>query len=90
MARLAAAFAAMLLWTGAAAAQDTAKDTARYRLDIEITWQAKTHPFEFPADAHLSGFVAVSHTARYVLFGDGRTASSGLELVAENGRPAIL
>ena len=84
MARLIAA--ALILIAGHA----TAQDTARYRLDIEITWQAKTHPFEFPPDAHLSGFIAASHTSRYVMFGDGRTASSGLELVAENGRPAIL
>ena len=73
-------------WMGAAAAQNT----ARYRLDIQIIWRATTHPHEFPRSAHLSRFVAASHTARYVMFGDGRTASSGLELVAENGRPDIL
>ncbi len=74
------------LWPSTALAQDT----ARYRLDITITWSAATHPHEFPSGAHISRFVAVSHTGRYVMFGDGRTASSGLELVAENGRPDIL
>ena len=82
------AFLAVLLSAGTSPAP--AQETARYRLDIEITWRAQTHPLEFPPQPHFSGIIAASHTSRYVMFADGRTASSGLELMAENGRPSVL
>lgn len=65
-------------------------DSARYRLDIDITWTAETHPFGYPAGAHMSGLVGATHNSRFILFADGRTASSGLELVAENGRASVM
>ena len=71
----------------AARAQD---DVASFELTLEISWSAATAPYEFPADAHLSGLVGATHDERYRLFRDGDTASSGLELVAENGRVAVL
>lgn len=77
--------AALTLAAGAEAAEP-----ARYRIEVEVTWSARTHPHEFPAGAHFSGLVGATHDSRYVLFADGRTAGSGLELVAENGRGAIL
>lgn len=65
-------------------------DTARYKLEIAVTWSAKTHPLDFPAGAHFSDLIGATHDARYAIFADGRSASSGLELLAENGRAAIL
>ncbi|HEY5701305.1 MAG TPA: spondin domain-containing protein [Gammaproteobacteria bacterium] len=66
-------------------------DSARYRLELQITWSAETHPFEWPAQGgHLSDLTGVTHDSRYVMFADGRTATSGLKLVAENGRSSIL
>ena len=65
-------------------------DSARYRLDIDITWTAGTHPFGYPTGAHMSGLVGATHNSRFILFADGRTASSGLELVAENGRASVM
>lgn len=66
-------------------------DPARYALDIEITWSEATAPFDWPgADAHLTVFFGTTHDDRYVLFADGRTASSGLRSVAEAGRIRIL
>lgn len=65
-------------------------ETARYRLDLDITWTAESHPLEYPDGAHISGLVGAAHNSRFTLFADGRTASSGLELVAENGRAAVL
>jgi hypothetical protein len=38
----------------------------------------------------MTATVGASHNGRYVLFGDGRTATSGLRVLAENGRAAIL
>ncbi len=67
-----------------------ADDVARFEVALEITWSHETAPFEFPDGAHLSRLVAATHNRRYVLFRDGQTASSGLELVAENGRPKTL
>ena len=77
--------AAALLLSPAAA-----QERARYRLDIDATWSAETHPFELFANAHLTRFLGATHNSRYTLFGDGRTASSGLQSVAERGRVDIL
>ena len=76
-----------LAWTHPAAAQT---EGATFELILEITWSAETVPFEFPANAHLSPIFGATHHGRYTLFRDGDTASSGLELVAENGRGSVL
>ncbi len=67
-----------------------ADKTVKFDLTLDVTWSAEVSPFEFPPSAHLSGVIGATHNSRYVLFRDGETASSGLELVAENGRVAIL
>lgn len=64
--------------------------SATFELVVDIHWNSGTTPVEFPENAHMSGMIGVTHNARYVLFDDGRTASSGLELLAENGRATIL
>jgi hypothetical protein len=86
--RLLAAMAVVAGLSAEANAQSA--DAARYKLDISVTWSAQMHPLEFPSGAHFSDLIGVTHDARYFLFADGRTASSGLELLAENGRAAIL
>jgi len=64
---------------------------ATYELELNIDWSASLAPFEFPEDAaHLSSLIGLTHNDRVSLFADGETASSGLELVAENGRSGIL
>lgn len=73
-----------------ATTQACAQSTARYRLTVAIDWSRETHPLEFPSNAHVSSLIGATHSTRYVVFADGRTASSGLELVAENGRTSIL
>ena len=64
--------------------------TVTYEATVDITWSAASAPYEFPDGAHLSGIVGATHNESYVLFRDGQTGSSGLELVAENGRPKTL
>ncbi len=71
-------------------AQAFAEDAVRYRLDLDISWSAETHPFDFPPVAHLTRLVGATHHSRYTMFADGQTASSGLQSVAERGRAAIL
>ena len=67
-----------------------AEEMATFELVIDITWSAETAPLEFPEQPHMSGLIGATHNSRYVLFRDGHTASSGLELVAENGRVKTL
>lgn len=75
------------LWPLAVAAQD---QSARFELALDITWSAATAPYAFPEGPHLSRLLLATHHSRYTLFRDGETASSGLELVAENGRVSVL
>lgn len=81
-----AAIFLVLGMTGPAGAQQSVE----FELTVDITWSAATTPLEFPPDGHMSGLIGATHDQRYVLFRDGDTASSGLELVAENGRAATL
>lgn len=67
-----------------------AQGTVRYRLRLLIEWSAATHPHEFPTGAHFSDLFGATHDPRYTMFADGQTASSGLRLVAENGRGSVL
>jgi hypothetical protein len=67
-----------------------AQQSATYRIELTLTWSAQTHPHEFPDGGHFSDLIGASHDSRYILFADGQTASSGLELLAENGRATIL
>ena len=64
--------------------------TARFELSLDITWSRETAPYDFPDVGHMSGLIGATHNNRYILFRDGDTASSGLELVAENGRVRTL
>ena len=72
----------VLVWASAAGAQEV----ARYQVTIDFAWDAQGDP----ADPHWSRLIALSHTAKYRLFQDGDTASSGLALVATNGRVSVL
>ena len=66
-----------------------AQDSVRYRLDVTLNWDG-TVADGHPADKHWSRLIAFAHTSRYALFSDGDTASSGLALVATNGRVSVL
>jgi hypothetical protein len=67
-----------------------AQEAARYQVELKVSWSSETHCNEFPLGAHFSDLIGAAHNSRYVLFADGQTASSGLELLAENGRSSIL
>jgi hypothetical protein len=66
-----------------------AQETADYRLYINVTWSAETHPLDFPMNPTLSHLIGATHSDRYAMFRDGETGSSGLELIAERGRVSI-
>ncbi len=73
-----------------AAASDATSSSARYAVSITLNWTQENNPAEFPFGAHWSRLLAVAHTGRYALFNDGDTASSGLALIATNGRTSVL
>jgi hypothetical protein len=75
---------------GLAPSRALAQSATRYRLRLTMTWSRETHPHDFPAGAHFSDLIGATHDARYSMFADGHTASSGLKLLAENGRSSIL
>ncbi len=83
------AVAAVLL-AGLLSGPAAGQEVAAFELTLDITWSAETAPLEFPENAHMSRLIGATHNDRYVLFRDGHTASSGLELVAENGRTSVL
>ena len=62
-------------------------DEVRYAVRINVQWEADTGN---PDNPHWSRLIAFAHSTRYGLFADGDTASSGLALVATNGRVSIL
>ena len=64
-----------------------ADEAARYGVTVQMNWQTVGGQ---PADPHWSRLIAFAHSSRYTLFADGETASSGLALVATNGRVSVL
>lgn len=58
---------------------------ARYRLTFNATWSVQTHPNEFPASAHFSGLVGMTHNRNAMLFANGELASDGIKNMAETG-----
>ena len=83
---------ALAVWLAAlclAATNVSAQDSIRYRVDIALAWDG-TEAGGHPADKHWSRLIAFAHSSRYALFADGDTASSGLALVATNGRVSVL
>jgi len=59
--------------------------SARYRLTFIATWNAQTHPNEFPSSAHFSGLIGMTHNRNAVLFTTGEIASDGIKNMAETG-----
>lgn len=63
-----------------------AQESARYRVEISLNWDVADPSLS----AHWSRLIGFAHSARYALFADGATASSGLALLATNGRVSVL
>jgi Spondin_N len=65
--------------------QPEPETNARYKLTFNATWSATTHPTEFPASAHFSGLIGMTHNKSATLFAKGETASNGIKNMAEIG-----
>ena len=58
---------------------------ARYKVTFNAVWSAQTHPNDFPASAHFSGLIGMTHNGNTMLFAKGGTASDGIKNMAETG-----
>ncbi len=62
-----------------------APDSARYRLIFTATWDAATHPAQFPANAHFSPLIGTTHNSEISFWQSGQPPSPGMETMAELG-----
>ena len=77
-------FLAVILSTALVGAAAAAEE-ATYRVTVEGTWTATSHPQEYPGDAHFSWLTGATHDEGYRLFEAGGIATPGLEALAEDG-----
>ncbi len=63
---------------------------ARYRVTFDATWSAQSHPADFPANAHFSGLIGMTHAKDTSLFYINTSASLGIKDMAEIGAKANL
>ena len=63
---------------------------ARYVVTFQSDWSRATHPTDWPDDAHYSGLIGGTHTARVTFWQEGQLASPGIQLMAEQGRKSPL
>jgi len=64
--------------------------TARYSVTFESVWREETHPVDFPSDPHFSRLIGGTHSSRVRFWMAGRTASAGIQAMAERGRTTPL
>ena len=78
-------FVAAVLSTTLVGAAASAAQEVTYRVTVEGTWTATSHPHEYPGDAHFSWLTGATHDEGYRLFEAGGIATPGLEALAEGG-----
>jgi hypothetical protein len=64
--------------------------TAHYVVTFDATWSDRSHPEDFPSNAHWSPLVGATHSPRASFWASGGLASAGIELMAERGRTSPL
>lgn len=64
--------------------------TARYRVTFDASWNAATHPTDFPGNAHFSGLIGGTHGPAVSFWQEGGLATEGIRLMAERGRQSPL
>ncbi|MGI9428760.1 MAG: spondin domain-containing protein [Bythopirellula sp.] len=63
---------------------------ATYQLDFAATWSAATHGTGYPASAHFSPLIGITHGHSVSFWESGGIASPGIEHMAETGSTSIL
>jgi hypothetical protein len=69
------------LFTGSVCAQPN----AMYTVTFHATWNAGTHPTDFPANAHFSPLIGGTHNDSVKFWNPGDLASPGIQNMAEKG-----
>jgi hypothetical protein len=88
-----AGVAATMFISSSVSGQNTAPDltcgseTTTYRVRVETTWSASTHPLNFPPGPHFSPPVASTHPAGESFWSLGGIATDGVKIMAETGNP---
>jgi hypothetical protein len=72
--------------------EQTASQTAKYKIEFIADWRASTHPGYYPSGAHFSPFIAYSHneSKEAMIFTEGEIPSAGVEEMSETGATGIL
>ncbi len=61
-----------------------------YKATFRATWSKETHPTNFPANAHFSPLVGMTHSSATKLFTVDEKATAGIENMAETGKAPYL
>jgi hypothetical protein len=85
-ARLLPAFAALLVGACAAPMADPQMPGATYEITITRSWSDVTHPLDWPGvTGHFTGGIGATHGDTYAMFGVGKIATPGLEMLSQKG-----
>jgi hypothetical protein len=80
------ALAALLLTACAAPMVEPQAPGATYEITMTRSWSEATHPLDWPGlTAHFTGGIGATHNDDYAMFGAGRTATPGLEVLSQKG-----
>lgn len=65
-------------------------DKIKYKVTLNATWSAYSHPTDFPDDPHFSGLIGTTHNSSIELWQEGQLASPGIQNMAEKGKKSPL
>ncbi|GMH33567.1 hypothetical protein BSKO_01401 [Bryopsis sp. KO-2023] len=69
-----------------ATAEDACYGDAKYKVFNSCVWSSKTHPTDYPDNAHWSPLCGTSHSDKWTMYKEGEvTTTEGVKLVAEIG-----
>lgn len=59
---------------------------ATYEITVVRSWSEATNPLDWPGvTAHFTGGIGATHNEAYAMFGPGRIATTGLEMLSQKG-----
>lgn len=61
------------------------RTSAVYDVMVEGEWTSNSHPTEYPANAHFSPIIGMSHNSEVSLYNVGNIATRGIQVMAETG-----
>jgi hypothetical protein len=83
-----------LLWAHSSQAESAeaqpVESSVEYDVVFKADWTSATHPVDFPTNAHFSGLVGGLHNELITFWESGRTASQGIQRMAEFGGQSTL